>query len=237
MERWAKEFISWCDHHKIAIPRTQEELIELKVFDAKNKRLTSLHPNIAYLKNLYKIILDHNMLVDLPPLPRKVTAISLAHNLFKEIPKECHKLSNLRTLILRNNSIVKIPEWLSNFKTLHLLDIADNKISSLFHLQTNVQLKVLLVSNNKITDISPIYELNELKVFDFADNQVTEFDKRIRNLKNLKLFSGLNNKIKDFDMLFLLKDTKIRLHLAQSTKLQATKILRFFKQKFHFNIA
>lgn len=237
MERWAKEFISWCDHHKIAIPRTQEELIKLKVFEAKNKRLTSLHPNIAYLKNLYKIVLDHNLLSDLPPLPRKLTALSLSHNLLREIPKECHKLKDLHTLILRHNSITHIPQWIGDFKSLHLLDIADNKLSSLAPIQANTQLKILLVSDNKITDISPIYELDELKVFDFTDNRVTCFDKRIRNLKNLKLFSGMNNKIKDFDMLFLLKDTKIHLQLTQSAKLQATKILRYLKQRFNLHIA
>lgn len=237
MERWAKDFISWCDHHKIAVPRTQEELLKLKVFEAKNKRLTSLHPYIAYLKNLYKIILDYNMLTDLPPLPRKVTAISLSNNLLREIPKECNKLKDLNTLILRHNSIAYIPQWIGDLKNLHLLDIADNKLSSLAHIQANTQLKVLLVSDNKIADISPIYQLDELKVFDFTDNQVSEFDERIRNLKNLKLFSGMNNKIRDFDMLFLLKDAKIHLQLTQSTKLRAVKFLRYLKQRFHLSIA
>lgn len=237
MERWAKDLISWCDHHKIVIPRTQEELLKLKIFEAKNKRLTSLHPNIVYLKNLYKIVLDHNLLSDLPPLPRKLTALSLSHNLLREIPKECHKLKDLHTLILRHNSITHIPRWISDFKSLHLLDMADNKLSSLAHIQANTQLKILLVSDNKITDISPIYEIDELRVFDFTDNRVTSFDKRIRNLKHLKLFCGTHNKIKDFDMLFLLKDTKIHLQLCQSPKLRATKLLRYFKQKLRFSIA
>lgn len=237
MERWAKDLISWCNHHKIAIPKTQEELLKLEVFEAKNKQLTSLHPNIAYLKNLYKIVLDHNMLSDLPPLPKKISALSLSHNLLREIPKECKKLKNLHTLVLRHNSIAKLPQWIENFKDLHLLDISDNKISSLAYIQANSQLKILLVSDNKIKDISPIYQLNELKVFDFTNNQVSSFDKRIRNLKHLKLFSGMNNEILNFDMLFLLKDTKIHLQLSKSPKLRATKILRYLKQKFHLNIA
>lgn len=237
MERWAKDFIAWCDNHKITIPRTQEELLELKVFDAKNKRLTSLHPNIIYLKNLYKIILDYNMLTDLPPLPRKISTLSLSCNLFREVPQECKKLKDLHTLILRHNSITQIPQWFDIFTNLHLLDIVDNKIRSLSHIQANSQLKILLVSDNKIHDISPIYKLNELAVFDFTDNQVTAFDKRIRGLKHLRFFAGMNNEIKNFDMLFLLKNTKIHLQLSKGAKFRATQLLRYLKQKLHLNIA
>lgn len=237
MERWAKDFISWCDHHKIEVPRTQEELAKLEVFEAKNKRLTSLHPSIVYLKNLYRIILDHNSLSELPPLPKKITAISISHNLFREIPQGIMGLKKLHTLIISHNALEELPEWFGEFKELHLLDITDNKIGSLKSIQNNTALKILLVSDNKITDISPIYKLNELKIFDFSDNKVTAFDKRIRNLKQLRFFSGMNNKITEFDMLFLLKDTKMHLQLTKNSKLRATKILRYLTRRLHLKIA
>lgn len=237
MEKWAKEFISWCDHHKISVPRTQGELVALEVFEAKGKNLTSIHPNIAYLKNLYRIVLDNNLLSTLPPLPRRVSAISLSHNLFREIPQSLKPLKNLHTLIISHNGVESLPEWFEGFKTMHLLDITDNKIGSLQNLCKNTELKILLVSDNKIKDISPIYELTELKFFDFSDNKVSRFDKRIRNLKKLKFFSGLDNKITDFDMLFLLEDKKVYLQLSQNSKLRATRFLRYLSKKFHIKIA
>lgn len=237
MEKWAKEFISWCDHHKISVPRTQEELLALKVFEAKGKNLTSIHQNIAYLKNLYRIVLDHNMLSTLPPLPRRVNAVSLSHNLFREVPQGIRNLRNLHTLIISHNSIEALPQWLEEFKTLHLLDIVNNKIASLQNLSKNTELKILLASDNKIKDIAPIYNLTELKIFDFSDNKVTEFDKRIRNLKHLKFFSGLDNKITRFDMLFLLSNIKVYLQLSKTPKLKATEFLRYLTKKLHLKIA
>lgn len=234
MEQWAKEFIKWCEHHRIDIPQTQEELINLKIFDAKKRGLTALHPNIVYLKNLEKIILNHNMLTELPPLPKKVVALSLSHNFFRDIPEGIKGLKKLHTLTLGHNMIEKIPDWFELFPTLHILDITNNKIRSIQNLDKNTEIKILLVSDNKIKDISPIYNMHNLSIFDFSDNKVTKFDARIRNLKHLKIFSGLDNQIDNFDIFFLLKDTKINLHLTKKTKLRAANFLRYITKKIAF---
>lgn len=237
MEEWAKDFIKWCDHHRIEIPRTQEGLINLKVFNARNKGLTSIHPNIIYLKNLERVILNHNMLTDLPPLPKKIAALSLSHNFLRTIPVGVKKLTNLHTLTLGHNIIGEIPMWFENFQSLHILDVTNNKIHSIENLCKNTELKILLVSDNKIKDISPIYAMEKLKVFDFSDNKVSEFDKRIRKLKDLKLFLGIDNKIINFDMFFLLGNIKTNLQIAKKAKLRAANALIYLSKKLHLKIA
>lgn len=230
MEKWAKDFINWCDENEIEIPRTQEELVELEVFEAKGKSLTSIHPNIVYLKKLYRVVLENNALKDIPKLPSGVLTLILKNNLFTEVPENIREIKGLLNLVVDNNMIEEIPSWIGELKVLFTFSASFNRIKTLEPIKSNQWVHFLHIEANEIRDISPIYEMKNLQHFHFQNNNVTTFDKRIRNLKKLEIFSGMENPIKDFDMVFLArnKNVQIYLELIGKTKIRIYRLLKFF---------
>lgn len=220
MQKWAIDFIKWCDDNEIEVPRTEKGLVELEVFEAKNKGLNSLHPSIVYLKRLRRIDLSNNMLKDLPTLPQNLITLILKNNIFSEIPQNIRGLKYFSHLLIADNMIEEIPSWIGEIKDLRTLDLGNNKLKTIKGVESGKSLKILLVSGNAIEDISPIYDLENLEIFDFYNNKVKAFDKRIRKLKKLDIFTGFENQIKDFDLLYLMtnKKTEIRVELVDSFK-------------------
>lgn len=228
--KWAKDFISWCDENEIEVPRTQEGLLELEVFEAKGKSLTSIHPNIVYLKKLYRVVLENNALKDIPKLPSGVLTLILKNNLFTEVPENVREIKGLLNLVMDNNMIEEIPSWIGELKVLLTFSASFNRIKTLEPIKHHQGVRFLHIEANEIRDISPIYEMKNLQHFHFQNNNVTTFDKRIRNLKKLEIFSGMENPIKDFDMVFLArnKNVQIYLELIGKTKIRIYRLLKFF---------
>ncbi|ANV98055.1 hypothetical protein BBW65_04220 [Helicobacter enhydrae] len=218
MEKWAIDFIKWCDQHQIEVPRTQEELENLETFKAVGKQLTELHPNIFYLKRLFRLILDDNLLKDLPLLPPNVFTISMKKNLLIEVPQNIAKLEDLRNLALGRNMIREIPSWIGKFPALYSFECHENHIKSLEPLSQSTSLNILAVPFNEIEDLTPVYHLTNLTILDFSGNKIQAFDSRIRNLKNLEVLAGIKNKIVKFDLVFLIKRFyKMRVYLELSS--------------------
>lgn len=230
MEKWAEDFIKWCDENQIEVPRTQEELVKLEIFEAKGKSLTSIHPNIIHLKNLYRVILENNMLKDIPKLPDGVLTLVLKNNLLSEVPENVREIKGLLNLIVDNNMIEEIPSWIKELRGLLTFSASFNKIKTLEPIKSNQGVHFLHIEANAIEDISPIYEMKNLQHFHFQNNKVTSFDKRIRNLKKLEIFSGMENHIQDFDVIFLARNKKVQIYLElfNKTKVRAYRLLRFF---------
>lgn len=231
MQKWAIDFIQWCDDNEIEVPRTEQGLLELEVFEAKNKGLTSLHPGIVYLKKLRRIDLSNNVLKDLPTLPQNLITLILKNNIFSEIPQNIRGLGYFSHLLIAGNMIEEIPSWIGEIEDLTTLDLGNNKLKTIRGVKNNKNLKILLVSGNAIEDISPIYDLENLEIFDFYNNKVKAFDKRIRKLKKLDIFTGFENQIKDFDLLYLMtnKKTEIRVELVDSLKFRLYRAWVFCK--------
>lgn len=231
MQKWAIDFIKWCDDNEIEVPRTEQGLLELKVFEAKNKRLTCIHPNIIYLNKLGRLNVENNMLRELPTLPKNLVTLIAKNNLFSEIPQNIRGLKYFSHLLIAGNMIEEIPSWTEEIERLTTLDLKNNKLKTIRGVENNKNLKILLVASNAIEDISPIYGLENLEIFDFYDNKVKVFDKRIRKLKKLDIFTGFENSIEDFDLLYLMtnKKTEIRVELMDSFKFRLYRAWVFFK--------
>lgn len=231
MQKWAIDFIKWCDDNEIEVPRTEQGLLELEVFEAKNKSLNSLHPNIVYLKRLRRIDLSNNVLKDLPTLPQNLITLILKNNIFSEIPQNIRGLGYFSHLLIAGNMIEEIPSWIGEIEDLTTLDLGNNKLTTIRGVKNNKNLKILLISGNAIEDISPIYGLENLEIFDFYNNKVKAFDKRIRKLKKLDIFTGFENSIENFDLLYLMtnKKTEIRVELVDSFKFRLYRAWVFCK--------
>lgn len=233
MKEWVREFISWCDKFEIKVPRTEQELLELELLDAQGKDLTYIHPNIVYLSNLKRLILDNNLLKDLPKLPSSLLTLMAKNNLFTEFPESIRSAESLRHILLSENMIEEIPQWIGEITLLTSLCLKGNKIKTLEPLRNNLELKILLIPHNQVRDISPIYGFKELEIFDFFDNQVTSFDKRIRGLEKLSLFLGFENDIDDFDLMYMIKNKKVRIYLSLIDNFKY-KVYRFSKTLQNF---
>jgi Leucine-rich repeat (LRR) protein len=133
-------------------------------------------------------------------------------------------LRNLKTLILKNNSIKNIPSGISNLINLQILDLSHNKITMIQpNLYTLSVLEVLNLSHNKISKIPPgidkltrldtldisnnclieihsdIYKLFSLNTIDLSDNCFTEIHDDIYNLPNLTYLKLKNDSTKNSD--------------------------------------
>jgi hypothetical protein len=97
-------------------------------------RFNKLPLEIGLLKNLKRLILDDNNLVD---IPREICQLSnlkylsIAYNKIKTFPIEICQLSNLKYLYLHDNQLTVIPPEISNLNNLTYLTLNNNKLKTL----------------------------------------------------------------------------------------------------------
>lgn len=142
--------------NKIAqLPATIGQLGELKVLDLSGNRLTSLPEEFAKLHTLTTLNLSFNQLkaIDLSALD-KLSVCNLSGNELTEVPQfhlgETHHLTEIN---LEKNSIVVLPEALTQQQILRVLNVGENKIEQVPKYITKcVKLKEINLKGNPLKD-------------------------------------------------------------------------------------
>lgn len=173
------------------------------------------------LKNLDRLLLDHNDLTRVPPnLPKSITDLRLGHNkISKLLSSSFEGMSNLTNLHLQANDIEDIGGVLKGMKSLTMLDIRNNELRKIpgnlpdtvqqLYLEFNnietvpagflsmyPKLQFVRLAHNKLTDKglpSSVFNMSTLVELDLSFNKLEKIPVVSMNLENLYL---QGNKIK-----------------------------------------
>jgi hypothetical protein len=139
-----------------------------------------------------------NLSRSLAPFKKKVLRM-LSPMIFPDtvftIPRQ-YLWSNLLVLKMSNCGIAKIDESLHFFPSIEYLDLSNNSISHIIHLQDCIDLKVLDLSHNRIRVLSNLERVvGSLTHINLAGNEIESLDglDRILSLEVLDLSSNLIN--------------------------------------------
>uniref|UniRef100_A0A2P2KAZ9 Protein phosphatase 1 regulatory subunit pprA-like n=1 Tax=Rhizophora mucronata TaxID=61149 RepID=A0A2P2KAZ9_RHIMU len=148
----------------------------LTELDLTANRLSTLDPRIAGLSSLKKLSLRQNLIDDAS----------------MESFSQCHELSVLEELVLRDNKLMRIPD-VGIFKSLLVFDVSFNEITSL-HGLSNVSdtLKELYVSKNEVPVMEEIDHFHHLQILELGSNRLRVME-NLQNLTDLQeLWLGRN---------------------------------------------
>lgn len=151
-------------------------------------------PNKAYLMALQVILQAKNL--GTTSLDLSCFSCDIPDYQLEQLPPELFELSQLTTLILRDNALTSISPKIANLKRLKILDIKGNKLESLppelFNL---IYLQKLDLSYNQINRLGPeLQNLQRLIHLDLTGNKLTELPSGIgalTQLENLLLSKNL----------------------------------------------
>ena len=101
--------------------------------------------------------------------------LDLSYQNLSEIPYEAN-IQEIEILILDNNKIEKIPNWISNLKNLKTLSLRNNNLLELNPIISRCEnLEQLYLSGNKnLTDIPALTQNKYLKIIDVIGTGITE---------------------------------------------------------------
>ncbi len=165
--------------------------------------VVSLH-GIQYLRNLKKLSLSCNRLIDLRPLSRleKLECLSMAGSRIKNI-SPLSNLTNLTYLDLSTNPISDIEplSGLSNLNVLHLSFCEIEDISPLAKLSNLTELRL---RNNPIQDFSPLQDKPKLIFLGLGDHVIDDLSFLSKN-ENIEVLLLTKCNIRDISALSGLK--------------------------------
>lgn len=179
------------------------------------------------LKNLDRLLLDHNELTRVPSnLPKSITDLRLAHNKISKIPPDLFDgMADLTTLQLQANAIEDVGGVFKGLKSLTMLDLRKNKLRKIpinlpeqlqqLYLEFNniesvpagfltmyPELKFVRLAHNKLADkgLPPsVFNISTLIELDLSFNNLEKIPVVSRNLENLYLQA---NRIKGMEESF-----------------------------------
>ncbi|XP_044584767.1 leucine-rich repeat-containing protein 15-like [Cotesia glomerata] len=101
--------------------------------------------------------------------------LDMSENKISEINNALNNLVQLKTLILKNNQLIDIPN-ISNLKNLEYFSVSNNNLTSLkrYTFDHLLNLKILKLSHNGLTEIIPgtFNKLVSLEVLDLSSNKL-----------------------------------------------------------------
>lgn len=188
-----------------AFPTGLSALSYLQDLDLSENQLSGEVPStvssLTTLKNLY---INDNKLSGDPSATISVLsgleALSLGNNNFEiaDINQFLENFKTLKVLNLANFGLIEVPQKISDFSDLEILDLSNNQISENFSgLSGLAKLEELNLSGNQLSKIpSDLSSLSGLKVLNLANNQFqTDYASSLSALQNLEWLSLKNNQI------------------------------------------
>jgi leucine-rich repeat protein SHOC2 len=219
----------------VCLKLSRNKLSEIDLRLAKLQKLTQLGldenslghlpEELCLLTNLQMLDVRHNKLVGLPKeiwRLQKLSKLFLQNNLIKKLPTTISQLTSLESLALRGNVLKQLPAGLGGgLLGLTILDLADNKLTSIdelagmrslkrLYLKNNLIASIpssvsslssivhLTLSSNKLEKVDSLCSLHELAELDLSQNSLKELPLAMGQLANLKLLYVDNNRLSSF---------------------------------------
>jgi len=157
----------------------------LEYLDISWNQLTSISDNIAQLKNLRLLSLDHNQITHLPA-DLAIKILSLDANNLSNIPPEIYTYKNLWSLDLGGNKFKSVPKRLLKLDKLEYITFSQNKLKRVpYFLRRLPNLKQLDISQNQISNINHITRLKKLLHVEVTHNKIEHLPKNVGEMKSI----------------------------------------------------
>jgi len=170
------------------LPKSVQDLENLKVCDVSDNRITNLEP-LMFMKKL-----------------RKLTA---THNRISNLPEDLASLSKLETLEISNNAFDRIEAVCWTLPKLKTLSLASCQIQNIGAPQV-CKIAILDLSFNNISSIPDLGNLEHLTDLSLQSNNISEIPDTIRKLKTLQRLNVANNNLSTLPSALYL-ETKVHL--------------------------
>ena len=183
--------------------------------------ITSLPESIGQLKSLEVLVLNDNLLTEIPPVIWKLQLklLDLSGNWLTSLPDAVEQLRSLKFLLLRSNQLVSLPDSIGQLRSLSDLDLRNNNLTRLpdsigqmeslndLILKSNQltvvpesvgQLRRLVFLNlgsNRLAELFELGGLRSLAYFDIDNNQLTSLPDSIGELQSLHRLRLQSNKL------------------------------------------
>lgn len=145
------------DNQLERVPSTIGNLKGVRMLELNNNRLTSLPPEVEFLSSLEQLHLKFNRITELPPFTqcKNLKELHAGNNRITVLSVELlQSISSLSVLDLRDNRISTLPDEIVQATGLSRLNIANNDLSSLpFKLGNLMSLKALVLEGNPLRSI------------------------------------------------------------------------------------
>ncbi len=154
--------------------------------------------SLAELEHIEFLTLRNNKISDLSPLSqmKKIKMLDVNSNYIKDI-KPLFTVTSLRDLTIANNQINNAGlEGIHQLKNLKTLEISNNGLSNVEHINGMNKLIELGLSKNELVDLNPLSQLSGLQKLDLEENYISDITplSQLTGLYDLKLGS---NEIRD----------------------------------------
>lgn len=128
-----------------------------------------------------------------------LTKLILASNQLKDISPDIVNLPALAVLDIHDNKLTSLPDEIGQLQQLWKFNLSHNKLSSLPKALVSVTgLKVILLSGNIIEQLPENFgSLINLEELDLSDNKISCLPESIGNLSKLKKLNLANNQLKE----------------------------------------
>ncbi len=210
-------------------PNDEPNLLDLSYLDLKELD-TAL---FIYLNNkspddISTVLLNNNLISELPPLIslfQNVYTLDLSSNQLRFLSQDICKLTNLRTLIVKDNLLEdsSLPKDLGNLIKLESINLSGNLFTQFpYQLLDIHSLKEIYLGSNKICSLPRSYEnLQALEVLYLGGNQIKAIPEELAELRNLTSLNLSNNQLQSLpNSLMRLKFLKnLALHFNNLTTL------------------
>ncbi|XP_076321952.1 leucine-rich repeat-containing protein 40-like [Tachypleus tridentatus] len=163
----------------------------LEHLDLSYNKLKSVPYTLGYLSHLSKLNLSNNKLKSLPPEVGNMCALrclDITHNALTKLPDEIGNLFQLEQLFVRHNQLVCLP-FLKSCTSLKELQAGNNRITEVSEglLETIKCVKILDLRDNKISTLpEKITVLQELERLDLTNNSLSSIPYSMGTMPCLK---------------------------------------------------
>lgn len=184
-------------------------LVKLSVLDLNNNKIDDISV-VSSLPNLKVLNLEKNKILDISVLSelKNIEKLNLSQNYyFKSYSplKNIHSLTELNISFMNIGNNIGLLKGLTNLK---VLDITENKITTIKPLQNLHGLIKLRAANNNIEDISILEGFKNIEHLDLGNNRMINDISSIKGLNKLVYLDIHSNKIKDISPLHGLSELK-----------------------------
>jgi Leucine-rich repeat (LRR) protein len=114
--------------------------------------------------------------------------IDLSYRNLTDVPARAVN-NEMEVLILDNNNIKVLPDWIANLPKLRTLSVRNNNLKDVNILMYCSNLEELYLSGNKnLADLPSFTRNNKLRVVDVVDTKINELPVRIRGMESIGYF-------------------------------------------------